>query len=376
MAAAAEAALRFAVADRVRCKVSASRWSRGQVIQLQYREDHWPADKVAPYQIQLDDGRQIFCPEDLDCLIQAVGSDDDDVDGSPAEILVCQAGACRRMGSEAVLHEIEELASSVGAAVVQSSGCLGNCSQAPNAVVVTESDEKLFARIRDLSCSAQVVQHACGRAPDLEDDELVAKLQRARRVRVRMQAKEECKWNLALSGFAEEVEQASAGSAEGQEELMQEQAELLAAAGFAHEALQLLSAAAPTARTSLRDIPKLRLLLQRAEMLAQLGLADQLAALVGHVSSMAPGTGDERRIQGQVLGMLRQSQAGCAAVPQPADRPPLRIQHYAEWQLESIRPVSKHSAVRASSHRTQQPARREAGAVAAEGAACRCADTP
>ena len=49
------------------------------------------------------------------------------------EILVCHAGTCRSRGAEAVLTEIEELASTVGATrcVVRRSGCLGYVQRPP-----------------------------------------------------------------------------------------------------------------------------------------------------------------------------------------------------------------------------------------------------
>ena len=54
------------------------------------------------------------------------------------EVLVCHAGTCRRRGAEAVLTEIEELVNANGGSgycTVRQSGCLGYCSEAPNAVV-------------------------------------------------------------------------------------------------------------------------------------------------------------------------------------------------------------------------------------------------
>jgi len=124
---------------------------------------------VAPYQVQLDDGRLIYAPTDDNRLIRALGEDEDDEEASPPEILVCQAGSCRRAGSEAVLLEIEELASSVGAAVVQASGCVGNCSNAPNALVVDHRGENMFAELCNIEKSAKVIAYACGRAPNLDD---------------------------------------------------------------------------------------------------------------------------------------------------------------------------------------------------------------
>ena len=38
-----EPALRFAVGDRVRCKVAPSTWAAGVVTQVHYREPQWPA---------------------------------------------------------------------------------------------------------------------------------------------------------------------------------------------------------------------------------------------------------------------------------------------------------------------------------------------
>ena len=73
---------RFAIGDRVRCKTSSTTWDAGDIIQLRYREENWPRDTVAPYQIELDNGRLVYCPEDSDDLIQAAGEDDDTEDES------------------------------------------------------------------------------------------------------------------------------------------------------------------------------------------------------------------------------------------------------------------------------------------------------
>ncbi|MEM6733590.1 MAG: hypothetical protein AAF658_18670, partial [Myxococcota bacterium] len=40
-------------------------WKLGKIIALQYREDHWPANRVAPYQVSLEaDHALIYVPED------------------------------------------------------------------------------------------------------------------------------------------------------------------------------------------------------------------------------------------------------------------------------------------------------------------------
>ena len=63
--------LRFAVGDRVRCCVAPDQWAGGRVARLWYREDAWPVERVAPYQVALDDGELIFAPADDDDVIRA-----------------------------------------------------------------------------------------------------------------------------------------------------------------------------------------------------------------------------------------------------------------------------------------------------------------
>ena len=45
------------------------------------------------------------------------------------EVYVCKAGTCRAEGADAVMQEIEELATAVGGCAVRETGCLGNCSR-------------------------------------------------------------------------------------------------------------------------------------------------------------------------------------------------------------------------------------------------------
>ena len=63
--------MRFAVGDRVCCRVGESEWAPGRIAKLSYREEHWPRGRVAPYQVQLDDGQHIFAPHDIDDLIRS-----------------------------------------------------------------------------------------------------------------------------------------------------------------------------------------------------------------------------------------------------------------------------------------------------------------
>ena len=75
-----------------------------------------------------------------------------------AEVHVCHAGTCLNRGAEGVLTEIEELASAVGGqCTVHETGCLGYCSQAPNAIVVKRgSDETLHTHIDDVELAGDL----------------------------------------------------------------------------------------------------------------------------------------------------------------------------------------------------------------------------
>ncbi|KAL7548462.1 hypothetical protein ACHAWF_012308 [Thalassiosira exigua] len=66
--------LRFEVGQRVVCRVGpdpVTGWAPGRVLQLWYREPAWPANSWAPYKIELDDGRNIFAPGDVDQIIRS-----------------------------------------------------------------------------------------------------------------------------------------------------------------------------------------------------------------------------------------------------------------------------------------------------------------
>mmetsp|Transcript_8263 Transcript_8263/g.11373 ORF Transcript_8263/g.11373 Transcript_8263/m.11373 type:complete len:199 (-) Transcript_8263:883-1479(-) len=66
--------LRFQIGQRVECRVGpdpVTGWTTGEIIQLWYREPNWPEDSWAPYKVQLDDGRKIFAPGDVDQVIRA-----------------------------------------------------------------------------------------------------------------------------------------------------------------------------------------------------------------------------------------------------------------------------------------------------------------
>jgi NADH:ubiquinone oxidoreductase subunit E len=192
------------------------------------------------------------------------------------DIHVCHAGTCRSRGAEAVLTEIEELVNSVynakqaklilstmktvspedaadlattvvdetvfndanscdmalmavdrGNCTVRASGCLGYCSEAPNALVqergARASAENVHTRLLSLEASAKLVQRATGTKPALDDPG--GRLSELRAVRARQHSVKVSHWNAALAGLAEQAAQRPA--------LRTELAALLANAGFA-----------------------------------------------------------------------------------------------------------------------------------------------
>lgn len=65
--------LRFSVGTRVLCRIGPDAkkdWAPGTIVLLWYREPNWPPGSFAPYKIELDDGRNIFAPGDMDQVIR------------------------------------------------------------------------------------------------------------------------------------------------------------------------------------------------------------------------------------------------------------------------------------------------------------------
>lgn len=68
---------RFEVGDEVMCNMGSKGWKLGRIIALLYREDHWPAHKVAPYQVALEADRSlIYVPEDKDVYCREPRAED------------------------------------------------------------------------------------------------------------------------------------------------------------------------------------------------------------------------------------------------------------------------------------------------------------
>ena len=66
--------LRFAVGTRVECKVGTKQWAAGYITKHWFRQGDWPPGVFAPYQVQLDDGRLIFAPDDANRCIRGEGA--------------------------------------------------------------------------------------------------------------------------------------------------------------------------------------------------------------------------------------------------------------------------------------------------------------
>jgi hypothetical protein len=69
--------LRFRVGDKVQCRIGsdpATGWGNGTVTQLFYRKNKWPLGQVAPYKISLEDGTNIFAPQDIQDVIRKPNS--------------------------------------------------------------------------------------------------------------------------------------------------------------------------------------------------------------------------------------------------------------------------------------------------------------
>ena len=66
-----ETPLRFKVGSRVKCCGGPNHWESGTVIKLWYTEDSFAQGYYAPYQVELDEGRLIFAPEDSDACVRS-----------------------------------------------------------------------------------------------------------------------------------------------------------------------------------------------------------------------------------------------------------------------------------------------------------------
>lgn len=252
-----------------------------------------------------------------------------------AQIEVCQAGSCRAAGSEAVLREIEELAKDYPCSV-RPSGCVGACSQAPNAVTVEpDGSETLHTRLVTVDKSVAVVEAATGKAPNIEDPAMWERLGAARRMRMRRLAKEEKRWNAAMSGMNEQI--AKTTDLDDRMELETELCELLVSAGRWELAAELLTQIKAT--TDAMDSPDPQIILSLAEVLGKLKRVDAIEVLQEEVWRVFAGQRFARlREQVSARLMKHKIEAGEA-------KPAHRIDGYSQWTLKTVTPKSGHSAL-------------------------------
>ena len=249
------------------------------------------------------------------------------------EVLVCQAGSCRRAGSEAVLLEIEELGAAFGLSV-RPEGCLGECDRAPNVIVVKDGDEQLHTLLDSVERSAAVVAKATGREPNLDDPELRQRLTDARRLRTRQRAREERKWNAAMKGLAEQI--ATTADTEAQLELKEELAELLQCAAQWEAALRLFQ------QVMSAEDHNPNVIMQVGTLLGKLGKRAELDELQG----VAAGLFDEPEDEDWLAEVTRHlTSCRVESGGSPGADTPRRVEGYARWRLDGVEPVSRHSAL-------------------------------
>ena len=95
--------MRFKEGDRVSCKMNkGGLWMPGTVIMINYRQEDWSPERVAPYQIELDAGVKIYAPTDTNDILVPEG----DMEGEVPED-VQAALAALRMPKSAEWFKVE-----------------------------------------------------------------------------------------------------------------------------------------------------------------------------------------------------------------------------------------------------------------------------
>jgi ferredoxin-NADP reductase len=262
---------------------------------------------------------------------------------------VCMSGTCRLAGGEAVLVEIEELCTSnatagVDTVTVEASGCLGNCSRAPNALLVRHGaqrvEETMYERLHALSDSEEVALAAL-RCPQLVPlcADATEKLVQARAVRMRIAAVRELRWNTA----AKLACAASSGDDDNMQSLF-ECAQILTAGAahqLAYDVLLRVSAVLPdepvVTQHTAAALSNLGRPQEACELLAAAILRLPRRASSGLKSFMNDGLLHARSI----LAVLNSGGTAAAVLIADAAVP----KGYARWRLERVQPVSPWSAV-------------------------------
>ncbi|CAE7223562.1 unnamed protein product [Symbiodinium pilosum] len=163
---------------------------------------------------------------------------------------------------------------------------------------------------------------------------MVQRLANARQLRIRQQAREENKWNVALSGMGEQVVKASGNQ---RLRLQMEHADLLYNAGFWEEALEQITAVQ-------KAVPdNLDVILAVAKILSKVGRVEEIMGLESLVRRICCDP-EDFRLECELLSRLGRYKSEADAAP-PDVGTERRIENYAIWRLDSVTLVSKHSAV-------------------------------
>jgi NAD(P)H-flavin reductase len=307
---------------------------------------------------------------------------------------VCSVGSCYRADSEAVLLDLEELCSLAadGCASlmpeVRPGGCLGYCSQAPNALLVRCGDgddddvEYIFTRLSTRRATAELALVAAGAVapPDVDDEasdddaseaavqtrehrraaaerllqhassvtELPPRVARARQLRAIAAATAEQRWNSAAR-LALEACGGDAAAAGSMAEDVERYCRLLFSAGAyaaAHVVLAAQLSRAPPAPSRLRVWAASG----AAQSLAQLGAGGNALALLSSEQAALRAVARQPTAETEpLLHLLSDARrrvnsfAGVATARGGALPPPPVPDGYERWQVLAVEPVSAWS---------------------------------
>jgi len=251
-------------------------------------------------------------------------------------IHVCTGVNCREAGSKAVLAEIEELADMVGGCIVESSCCLSRCSASPTASVVTtdkagKETEKSFERIRAPQRSAQVVYEATGEMPSLEDSDLLQRFQQARLVSTALELPATGKWNQALEPLHRAEEVAKDGDL----------VDVVVALTQVLENVGLFQPALDRNDWLIEGMPgSLNTRFQRSSLFRKLGRTTEAIEVLKDIEKDLNAGGP--LVSKRLFTKVKEEIDTCS---KQTDVPATKIGGYERWNLESVQPVSQHTAV-------------------------------
>ena len=84
---------RFEIGTQVMCNFGQHGWKLGRIVALDYREDAWPEDRVAPYQVMLDGSYAlIYVPKDNDRFCRKATEEDVRIQGRTDALASLETG--------------------------------------------------------------------------------------------------------------------------------------------------------------------------------------------------------------------------------------------------------------------------------------------